>query len=181
MRRRRRTRITQGEVELNLAAMLDMAFQLLAFFILTFRPMSVEGHLLMRMPPPAPLTNVNAAADANSDLPSGASSSETLHMFVTADEQGRVAEIRVSNAVVFRGQLKERQLGELQQFMKKFFPADVTLFDSVQIWIDRRLLYEDVMKVIDVCTQQKLADGTQVRQISLVEHPRSANVAGPSD
>jgi biopolymer transport protein ExbD len=32
----------QGEVELNLAAMLDMAFQLLTFFILTFKPAPVE-------------------------------------------------------------------------------------------------------------------------------------------
>ena len=36
--RRRRGHHSQEEVELNLAAMLDMAFQLLTFFILTFRP-----------------------------------------------------------------------------------------------------------------------------------------------
>ncbi len=33
----------QGEVELNMASMLDMAFQLLTFFILTFRPPPAEG------------------------------------------------------------------------------------------------------------------------------------------
>ena len=37
MRRKKKSR-GKEEVELNLAAMLDMAFQLLAFFILTFRP-----------------------------------------------------------------------------------------------------------------------------------------------
>ena len=38
-----RKKNAQEEVELNLAAMLDMAFQLLTFFILTFRPPPVEG------------------------------------------------------------------------------------------------------------------------------------------
>ncbi|MFO1019164.1 MAG: biopolymer transporter ExbD [Planctomycetales bacterium] len=51
MRRRRRNR-AQQEVELNLAAMLDMAFQLLAFFILTFRPSPIEGQIDMQLPPP---------------------------------------------------------------------------------------------------------------------------------
>ncbi len=34
---------TAGEVELNMAAMLDMAFQLLTFFVLTFRPGPQSG------------------------------------------------------------------------------------------------------------------------------------------
>ena len=42
----------QEGVELNLAAMLDMAFQLLTFFILTFRPAPVEGQVDLLLPPP---------------------------------------------------------------------------------------------------------------------------------
>ncbi len=54
-------------MELNLAAMLDMAFQLLTFFILTFRPAPVEGQILLRMPPPQPVTALRDAAQAGSD------------------------------------------------------------------------------------------------------------------
>ncbi len=52
MRRKRRGRKSDppAEVELNMAAMLDMAFQLLAFFILTFRPSPVESQISLRMP-----------------------------------------------------------------------------------------------------------------------------------
>ncbi len=60
--RRRRHRRTQTDVELNLAAMLDMAFQLLAFFILTFNPGAVEGQIAMRMPPPLPISSGKASA-----------------------------------------------------------------------------------------------------------------------
>ena len=49
---RRRKRRLQSEVELNLAAMLDMAFQLLAFFILTYQPLPIEGQISLRLPPP---------------------------------------------------------------------------------------------------------------------------------
>src|ERR1044071_7764495 len=64
MTRRRKRHKAQGEVELNLAAMLDMAFQLLTFFILTFRPMPVEGQISLRMPPAQPVTPVKNAVQA---------------------------------------------------------------------------------------------------------------------
>src|SRR5207245_5772352 len=51
-------------VEFNLAAMLDMAFQLLAFFILTFRPAPVEGQISLRMPPAQPISPVKNAVQA---------------------------------------------------------------------------------------------------------------------
>ena len=54
---RKRKRAGDEEVELNLAAMLDMAFQLLTFFILTFKPAPVEGQISLHMPPPQAVTN----------------------------------------------------------------------------------------------------------------------------
>src|SRR6266852_4985626 len=65
-RRRQRHRSNKG-VELNLAAMLDMAFQILTFFILTFRPAPVEGQIQLRMPPPQPLATANAKQQAGED------------------------------------------------------------------------------------------------------------------
>ena len=47
---RRRRKKNNESVELNLAAMLDMAFQLLAFFVLTFRPATVELEMRMNLP-----------------------------------------------------------------------------------------------------------------------------------
>ena len=45
-RRRFRRRGSSNVVEINLAAMLDMAFQLLAFFVLTFRPSAIPKRCL---------------------------------------------------------------------------------------------------------------------------------------
>src|SRR5262245_59305050 len=55
---------SHGEVELNMAAMLDMAFQLLAFFILTFRPSAVESQVSLRMPP-AKITSEGTSGQIN--------------------------------------------------------------------------------------------------------------------
>src|SRR5262245_10487276 len=59
MRGSKRKPRSQSDVELNMAAMLDMAFQLLAFFILTFRPSPVESPMALRMPQPAPLPHAD--------------------------------------------------------------------------------------------------------------------------
>ena len=66
--RRRRKRRSQSEVELNLAAMLDMAFQLLAFFVLTFRPPPLEGQISLRLPPPLPVTGAKTGENPGEDL-----------------------------------------------------------------------------------------------------------------
>ena len=44
-------RHSEEGVELNVTAMLDMAFQLLAFFILTFRPEPFEPAVKLHLPP----------------------------------------------------------------------------------------------------------------------------------
>ena len=64
---RKRNGGNEEEVELNLAAMLDMAFQLLTFFILTFKPAPIEGQIALRMPPPQSITPIAGGKKAGQD------------------------------------------------------------------------------------------------------------------
>ena len=48
--------------------MLDMAFQLLTFFILTFRPAPIEGQISLRLPPPQAVVVVKDGQKAGADL-----------------------------------------------------------------------------------------------------------------
>ena len=50
MRRRRRQHTPATEPDLPITPMLDMSFQLMAFFILTFRPVPTEGQLALVLP-----------------------------------------------------------------------------------------------------------------------------------
>ncbi len=47
--------------------MLDMAFQLLAFFVLTFRQAPLEGQISLRLPPPQATVVVKNGEAAGSD------------------------------------------------------------------------------------------------------------------
>src|SRR5262249_50185070 len=112
-RSRRRHRVHE-EVSLNLAAMLDMAFQLLAFFILTFKPNPVEAELKLNLPraddqrivgpvqPPGQVGHEEIAA-------------RTLAITVDAAGDGRVASVSVGFQKLCDGPLDPARLRRLDR------------------------------------------------------------------
>src|ERR1700685_3159868 len=101
MSRKKRRSSGDEEVELNLAAMLDMAFQLLTFFTLTFKPAPVEGQISLRMPPPQPLANANATKQAGAtDSKDPVQGFNTLAIILATDDTGRLTHIYVAQQEV---------------------------------------------------------------------------------
>ena len=166
--RRRRRKRDQGSVEMNLAAMLDMAFQLLTFFILTFRPAPTEGQLALNLPPPVPQTKVESTIKFGDGI-GDVLAMDTLHLHVTADAQGDVREMRVDTNVVLDGQLDEASIQRLNKRLESMFADKQPPYDRVQIAVDGRLRYGELMKIIDVCHRQKLPDGSTMQKISFTE------------
>jgi biopolymer transport protein ExbD len=165
---RRRPRIHgQSEVELNLAAMLDMAFQLLAFFVLTFRQTPLEGQISLRLPPPQATVVVKGGEAAGSDASNKnpLQGMNTLTISVSADPTSgsinglRVAETPVTGIAALDGRLRE------------LFQDQGNPFDQVIIQASNSCRYDELMKIIDVCTHQTLPDGKKLSKLSLVELP----------
>ncbi|MFO1004387.1 MAG: biopolymer transporter ExbD [Planctomycetaceae bacterium] len=180
MSRRRRRRKPPGEVQINLAAMLDMAFQLLAFFIMTFRPAPIEGHFQLRMPPPGQMVAAPVAASTTpSDGVAAPSFVETLDLFVKADNTGQVTTVSVGQQEVVSGRLNEAAVQQLNAHLRGLFTIQAVPFDRIQVHADRRLHYQELMKIVDVCTRQTLPDGTQMRQIGFTELLDPAKAAEP--
>ncbi|HEY5314136.1 MAG TPA: biopolymer transporter ExbD [Pirellulales bacterium] len=169
MRRKRRK---QEDVSLNLAAMLDMAFQLLTFFILTFKPAPVEGQIDLRLPPPQPITNPNAVAKAGADTsnvdPVQGVNSLIISVFPTPS--GGIANMAIG----------ERQISffQLGSELKGVLADPGSPFDQVVVQVGSGVNYENLMKVIDVCTHQKLADGKPLNKLSFVELPTDGGGGG---
>mgnify|MGYP000679507583 CR=1 FL=1 len=160
---RRKRRKSREEVELNLAAMLDMAFQLLTFFILTFRPAPVEGQVNLRLPPPMAIAGSGtqkAGADFNmKDAPQAAT---TLVVSVFSNKDGSVAQLAVD----------ETPIGNLRALDDKLQTVFAnTEYDQVIIQVGQELRYEELMRVIEVCTRQRLRDGSKLSKLSFVEMP----------
>lgn len=174
---RKRSGLT-SEVELNLASMLDMAFQLLAFFVLTFRPSPVEGQLSLHLPPAAPVTNVTADKPEKADAAeAGATTLKTLEISVFANANGGVSSVQVDTRTAFTGPADAANLHKLDQRLKDQFSFEHSPYEQVIIRVDPKLKYEELMQVIDVCTRQKMSDGQTLRKISFLEMTPDADRA----
>jgi biopolymer transport protein ExbD len=163
----RSRRHLEGDVQLNVAAMLDMAFQLLAFFILTYQPGRVEGCISIRMPPSSPVTRPADASGGGAPTPNDATvlaGAVSLQITLTADKQGGIAAIRV-------GEQRVADLHDLEQKLRAIAKVSQTPFDQVLLKVSRTLEYENVLKVIDVCARNKLTSGDQQTKVSIVEMP----------
>jgi biopolymer transport protein ExbD len=83
---RRRTSSEPNPRDSAMTPMIDVVFQLLAFFILTFRVVTPEGDFGITMP---------SAAPSPSEMPPLV---EPLHVHLVADSGGRLVDVRVNGA-----------------------------------------------------------------------------------
>jgi biopolymer transport protein ExbD len=162
----KRRRPSATGVELNVTAMLDMAFQLLAFFILTFRPAPIEGQLSLHLPPPQPTDNVESLtlAGSNPKNMDHAAGLNTLVISAFADGAGRLASMAV-------GEVKVDDLAGLDRTLRGILADPDVVFDQVIIQVGASLRYEELMRVMDVCARQRLRGGKQLSKLSFVELP----------
>ncbi len=163
---RRKKRHKDEEVVLNLAAMLDMAFQLLTFFILTFKPPPVEGQVALRLPPAQAVANATGKNSAGKDDKPAVDIKgvETLLVTVYASDGGNIASMGV-------GQDQVRNLSELATKLEAAFKDPNSPFEQVIIQSGSKLKYGDLMQVVEVCTHQTHADGRKLDKMSFVEIP----------
>ncbi len=165
-RRHKRKRRSQGEVELNLAAMLDMAFQLLAFFILTFKPAPVEGQIMLRMPPAQPVSAAQSTVQAGAD-PDNLNPVQGLNSLIISVLPGASGDI----ASMSLGESPLATLSGLNDRLRTVLSDAASPFDQVVIQVGSGLRYDALMGVVDVCTRQTLPDGQRLTKLSFVELP----------
>lgn len=162
IRHRRKRRRLSGGVELNLAAMLDMAFQLLTFFILTFKPAPVEANIALHMPPPQPARLPGPLVLPNDAKPNVLADLKSLVITAKGGPSGRIEQMDICGTPV-------PGLGALDARLKAILDDPSTAFDQVLIQVSPQLRYNDLMQVIDVCTRQRLADGKPLGKLSFAE------------
>ncbi|QEH37435.1 Biopolymer transport protein ExbD/TolR [Aquisphaera giovannonii] len=147
MRPRRARRPKIDEPNVPVAPMLDMAFQLLTFFVLTYRQAPQEGQFIMSLLPPSPATAMAAApaaaesAPASSDLPA---SLRTLPTTLRAGDGGRLAQV-----VVETTEIPSDNKQALVQALLRYLQDPDLPFDQTLIKVDPNLKYSELMTVID--------------------------------
>jgi biopolymer transport protein ExbD len=163
MKRYKRKPRSHGDVELNMAAMLDMAFQLLAFFILTFRPSPVEAQISLRMPKPIPLVG---GGSVEMKEPTDEPKPELIPIAIYATAEGEIARITLGSRNLAAGTI-EQTLAAFNQTLGEMLSG--APFDGAALQASPDLRYERLMQVVDVCTRQKLANGEPLTNVSFSE------------
>jgi len=165
MSRRRKKKGGGEEVELNLAAMLDMAFQLLTFFILTFKPAPVEGQISLRLPPPMAILGPGKAdAGADNAKVEAVKGVSTLVISVFSNPAGDIAGLGV-------GEQPITSVTALDGRLKEIFQDKSNPFDQIVVQVQQDLRYDELMRIIEICAAQTLPDGSKLSKLSFVEVP----------
>ena len=133
-------------VELNVTAMLDMAFQLLAFFVLTFRSSPIEPGFMMHMPPAMPVVvkagpepPVEPIINIADFKPAGV---DTLRIDLYS-ESGRLEGITLSHGPV-------DSLDDLRQKLRPFLEDPKSPIEQIVVHASDRLQYSNVMEVVGI-------------------------------
>jgi biopolymer transport protein ExbD len=125
------------------APMLDMAFQLLTFFVLTYKPAPAEVQYTMNLLPPQPATSITSEAPTDKPSDNLPASLRTLPTILRAGEGGRLAQIMVGETPIPTG------TKELELELDKYFKDPDLPFDQTMLKVDPRLKYSELMKVMN--------------------------------
>ena len=145
--------------------MLDMAFQLLAFFILTFRASPIEAQIALRLPD-TPQATTSSSVQIDSIPPDPMDDLNfPLPIELYSKPSGELEKIVIGSRVMQSNDPAETMQMYRQEMVSLF---ENPIFDSVVIRVGKELHYEPLMQVVDLCTKQKAKDGSPMTKISIV-------------
>jgi biopolymer transport protein ExbD len=141
------------EVFFPVVPMLDMAFQLLAFFVLTFQAPSAETHIDLDLPT-TPLA-LPGAPRGRAELPSArrvdTDLENDLFVRVTADDLGDIRSIRL-------GEGDMPDLPTLSQRLRRYVEILEGRPLRVRLVADDHLRYEEAARVLAACSAAGVAN-----------------------
>jgi biopolymer transport protein ExbD len=157
------------EIVLPITPMLDMAFQLLTFFIFTYHPSALEGQMDFSMPPPTADTQASSAMDVKKDTPSLKQEDPDLPkdiLLVKAGTQhngtddGKICSVTVQGTAGTRTvSVEKHSLDELVKYLteaRKDLPPDPKTQEPttlIKIQGDSKLTWGEMVRLMDACRE----------------------------
>ncbi len=152
MSRRRHMHREPMDPDLPIVPMLDMSFQILAFFIMTFKPTPTEGQLAMQLPPPEEGGGA-AMPDPFGDKPS------KFIVRVEATENGQIAAISMKEEGSAAPPIQlGRDLGRYMEALKNALAQSKDRGAKLTLELDGRLIQEYVVALMDHATRAGFKD-----------------------
>lgn len=147
------------KLNINMTPMIDIVFQLLIFFVMSFKIVTPEGDFSVKMPM-APPAEGTPNPDDTPPLP-------PIQIRLNSSTSGQLLEVQSGSRNFGRG---EAGLESLQKFiLQQIAPKDgrpnpeVAKETEVELTCDFRLKYEYVIKCISYVTGKREANGEIIR------------------
>lgn len=135
------------EVTLPITPMLDMSFQLLSFFILTFHPMPQEGQFSINLPKP----ETSDVKQVQPDLPDEKKDEYKIQVY---SEHGEIDMLSLQGPAAKREAMKVLDLrDELKRLVPEKKTADTKGTENITITVEAsdKLNYSRLMEVMNLC------------------------------
>ena len=155
------------DVEINkvITPMLDMAFQIFAFFIVTYHPSQLEGQMLLNLPDAA-LAKAAKPEEARPDQSMTGQLELPAEISVIAktkrpdgSQDGSISQISVQERLGTKEVIKQdpstKEVPDLDALRKylQSIRGGLTNQDDIKIEAESGLRYEYVMQIMDMCTR----------------------------
>jgi biopolymer transport protein ExbD len=151
--------IEEAEVELGrvITPFLDMAFQILFFFVMMYQPSAMEGQMDMALPPTGegPVDKARLATasstDATIDLPA-----EVEVLIRTRDIEQKDQGAEGNTGTIFvKETAREQQVDGIEALRRHLEKIRPTLNnrDAIKVQSDSKVKYGYVILVMDICRQ----------------------------
>ena len=163
------------EPNLPVTPMLDMAFQLLAFFVMTYHPSDLEGQMDLSLPSEnitqaqkPEEVDPSKAPDKNKPLDLPANLTVIVRTQMDNVNNGRIS------ALTLQDDAGPQQIDNLEKLAAELKRRSETVEnkENIKIQADGRLKWEEVVHVMDVC------QGAGFKNISFVP-PRDLRIGSP--
>jgi biopolymer transport protein ExbD len=150
------------DLKINMTAMIDIVFQLLIFFILTFKVAALEGDFEVKMP----LASTNPSS-MDEVLPT------VIHVGLTAGVNRDIASIEIDDgtqALTFtQADMFQQLTGFVESVIAREGDPSMASEVEVEFDIDSELRYRFTVKAIEAVSGQVLPDGTVKKLVNKIK------------
>jgi biopolymer transport protein ExbD len=161
MKHQRRRGDAPLQVEMAITPMLDMTFQLLFFFLLNYHPHAMEGQMAMALPMEDQETKAARPEDVSTgnDPQDDTLPSDLTIILKTQNDGFNNGDI--SQITVEKNHVPQPEIKNLKELSDYLVSTRKTLQNPEQVNIkaDRKLSWNEFVKVRDVCTQAGFKTG----------------------
>ena len=151
------------EIEINMTSMIDIVFQLLVFFIMTFKVTAMEGDFSVKMP----LASVSAEPSMDDEVP------ELIRVKLRAGEDGAINSITVDDDRDVQTFGEGTMYTDLTDYVETKLAGETNpeegMATEVEFDIDYQLKYSYTVQAIESVSGRMLGDGSVKKLIQVIK------------